>query len=276
MAKPNLDAGYFRSGLPYNRYGHGPRPLVVCQGLVFENKPAAGLIAGMNSGYRFLEASYSVYVVVRKPHLPACCTLKDMADDYAAMIGEEFGGPVDVIGVSTGGSIVQHLAADHPEAVRRLVIHSSAYKLGNAAKKVQWQVRNLAIQRRWRAAYAAIMGFMFSSSSERISLPARTLTWLVSGLMSASGAPKDPHDLVVTIEAEDVHNFKDRLGEIRAPTLVAGGGKDPFYPPELFRETAEGIPNARLRIYEGVGHPAAGKKFEQDVLAFLREDREPG
>lgn len=274
MAKPNLDAGYFRSGLPYNRYGSGPCPLVVCQGLVFENKPVTGSMARMNSVFKFLEASYSVYIVIRKPHLPAGYSMKDMADDYAAMIGEEFGGPVDVIGISTGGSIVQHLAADHPEAIRRLVIHSSAYKLGNMAKKIQWQVRNLAIQHRWREAYAVMMGFMFSSG-ERMPLPTRALTWLVSNLMSAFGAPKDPNDLVVTIEAEDVHNFKDRLGEIRAPTLVAGGGKDPFYPPELFRETAGGIPNARLRIYEGVGHPAAGKKFEQDVLAFLCEDRGP-
>jgi len=30
-------AGYFRSGLPYNRFGHGPRPLVIFQGLMFEN-----------------------------------------------------------------------------------------------------------------------------------------------------------------------------------------------------------------------------------------------
>ena len=35
----HVTAGYFRSGLPYNRFGHGPRPLVIFQGLVFENKP---------------------------------------------------------------------------------------------------------------------------------------------------------------------------------------------------------------------------------------------
>ena len=45
-----------------------------------------------------------------------------------------FGWPVDVIGVSTGCSIVQHLAADHPDVVRRLVIHSSAYPLSPAAR----------------------------------------------------------------------------------------------------------------------------------------------
>ena len=29
--------------------------------------------------------------------------------------------------------------------------------------------------------------------------------------------------------------------------------------------------NARLCLYPNLGHPAAGKPFERDVLAFLRE-----
>jgi pimeloyl-ACP methyl ester carboxylesterase len=84
-------------------------------------------------------------------------------------------------------------------------------------------------------------------------------------------SPKDPTDLVVTVKAEDKFAFKDRLAEITAPTLVAGGVDDFFYSPVLFRETAAGIPNAKLCLYEKMGHPAGGKQFRQDVLAFLRE-----
>ena len=130
MPNSTPKSGYLKSGLPYNRLGHGPRPLVVFQGLAFENKPQPGM---MNQMYDFLKDEYTVYAVLRKPGLPRGCSLKDMSDDYAAMIVEEFGGPVDVIGVSTGGSIVQHFAADHPGLVRRLVIHSSAYTLSEPA-----------------------------------------------------------------------------------------------------------------------------------------------
>jgi len=47
------------------------------------------------------------------------------------------------------------------------------------------------------------------------------------------------------------------------------GDEDPFYTPELFRETAAGIPNARLILYPGKGHAPSGKRFRRDVLAFL-------
>ena len=138
-------AGYFRSGLPYNRLGHGPRPLVVFQGLVpIENKPQPRMALGM---YKFLEDDYTVYSVLRKRGMPRGYTLQDMAADYAVMIRDEFGGPLDVIGISTGGSIVQHFAADHPDLVRRLVIHSSAYVLSDTAKQLQLTLGGLAQRR---------------------------------------------------------------------------------------------------------------------------------
>jgi pimeloyl-ACP methyl ester carboxylesterase len=219
--------------------------------------------------YKFLEDDYKVYVVLRKPGLPHGYALPNMADDYATMIREEFGEPVDVIGVSTGGSIVQHFAADHPDLIRRLVIHSSAYTLSEEAKRLQLQVGRLAQQRQWTKAYAVLFGPMFPHAGimKHLSQP---FIWLGSRLMSLD-APKDPTDLVVTVEAEDRHNFKDRLAQITAPTLVIAGTQDPFYTAALFRETAEGIPNARLILYEGMGHPASGKRFSQDVLAFLKE-----
>ncbi len=258
-----VNAGYFRSGLPYNRLGRGPRPLVIFQGLMFENKPQSGL---MNAMYNFLGEDYTVYSVLRKPGMPHGYTLGDMADDYAAMIREEFGGPVDVLGISTGGSIVQHFAADHPDLVRRLIIHSSAYRLSEPAKALQMEVGRLAGQRRWREAWATLLRFTLQPA--RFAGPLAGFAALIMSL----DTPKDPADLVITIAAEDRFNFRDRLAEITAPTLVAAGERDPFYTPALFRETAAGIPNAQLILYAGMGHPAGGKQFERDVLGFLREE----
>ena len=258
-------AGFFRSGLPYNRLGRGPRPLVVVQGLTFEHKPQPRLATWM---YRFLGEEYTVFSVLRKPGLPQGYTLADMADDYAVMIREEFGGPVDVLGISTGGSIAQHLAADHPDLVRRLVIHSSAHTLSEPARAVQWEVGRLAGQREWRDAWAVLLRFMLGQGPL-----ARLLAGLASALLSSS-KPADPSDLVITVLAEDRFSFREELPRIAAPTLVIAGDRDPFYTPALFRETAAGIPDARLILYPRMGHPASGKRFKQDVLAFLREGRD--
>src|SRR5512142_1357163 len=135
---PEPATGYFRNGLPYSRAGSGPRTLVVFEGLAFENKPMPSRMAV--GFYGFLEEDYTIYRVARKPGLPSGYTMQNMADDYATMIREEFGGPVDVIGMSTGGSIAQHFAADHPDLVRKLVLHSSAHTLGEAGKAVQWRI----------------------------------------------------------------------------------------------------------------------------------------
>jgi pimeloyl-ACP methyl ester carboxylesterase len=271
MSDLTNNKGYFRCGIPYNRFGCGKRILVIFQGLLFDNKPLTGLMSWKYAEmYDSLEQDYTIYLVSRRTGLPDGCSMKDLADDYAQMIKEEFAAPVDVLGLSTGGSIAQHFAADHPDLVRRLVIHSSAYTLSEGSKEAQLKVARLAKQRKWRAAFAALFGEMLPKGPAKyIFLP---IFFLVS-LLGASlfGKPDDPSDLIKTIEAEDKHDFKERLHEIKAPTLVIAGAKDPFYTEELFRETSEGIEDARLIICKGKGHPADGKQFKNDLHAFLLE-----
>ena len=47
---------------------------------------------------------------------------------------------------------------------------------------------------------------------------------------------------------------------------------DPFYSAELLRETAAGIPNARLTLDDGTGHAMLGKDFQGELLRFLSAD----
>jgi 3-oxoadipate enol-lactonase len=43
-------------------------------------------------------------------------------------------------------------------------------------------------------------------------------------------------------------------GAIRAPTLVASGAHDFLWPPEIGRQVADLIPNAKFVIIENAGH----------------------
>jgi pimeloyl-ACP methyl ester carboxylesterase len=76
-----------------------------------------------------LARHFTVYAVNRKPGLPVGATIKDLAGHYAEAIARQFPGPVLVHGISTGGSIAQQFAIDHPQLVRRLVLAATACRL---------------------------------------------------------------------------------------------------------------------------------------------------
>jgi pimeloyl-ACP methyl ester carboxylesterase len=94
--------------------------------------------------------------------------------------------------------------------------------------------------------------------------------WLAAPL-GGMGPYWDPSDMIATVEAEDAFDASERLGEIRAPTLVIGRERDPCNSRELFEETTRGIPVARLFIYRGRGHggTVTDRRLARDVTAFL-------
>lgn len=266
MAKERADRGVLAGGLPYNRIGSGP-VVVALQGLMFESRWLSGTEARFMLGpYRRLAETHALFVVNRRPRLPRGSSLSDMAADYTAMIRVEFESPVDVIGISSGGSIAFHLAAEHPDVVRRLVIQDCGCRLTERGREWQREAARLAEAGRWRDVSRLMMGAIWPDNAF-----GRSVAWLLSPLM-AMGAPKDPSDLVTLVEAEDRLDFCGRLGEIKAPTLVACGELDPFSGADLARETAAGIPNGRAVVYEGRRHGLRGPEFARDLADFLAAD----
>ncbi len=262
MPKLKATTGYSKNGLPYTRIGSGPRNLVIFGWLDFSHKPLSGM---MSSNFKRFAEDFTVYYVSRKPGLPTGYSMRDMSEDYATMIRDELGGPVDIMGISTGGPIAQHFAVDHPDLVHRLVLAMTGYRLTERGAKLQQGLGNLAQQGKWRTAAAGLATVLYPRGVKKLLF--KSLFWLLGKRIF--GAPSNPSDGLVELEAEDKHDFKERLAEIKVPTLVIGGEEDYFYP---IRETAEGIPNAKLILYEGLGHDAIMKRqFNEDVLAFLTE-----
>jgi len=206
MAK--LETGYSQNGLPYVRMGDSSRKLVVFGGLDFEHRPPSGLNLRLTrSQFSYLARDFTVYIVSRKPGLPRGYSLREMGNDYAVMIEEEIGPPVDVMGLSTGGAIAQYFAVDHANLIRRLVLALTGYRLTEEAAALQKRVGELAKEGRWRAAYAAMMDGVYPKGFNRFFF--RCLVWLFGGM----GAPKDPSDGLVEIEAEDIYgNHSEPVG----------------------------------------------------------------
>ncbi|WP_207795460.1 alpha/beta fold hydrolase [Cryobacterium zongtaii] len=257
--------GTWPGGMPFLAVGAGP-PLVFLAGITPNHEPPTG------SDRRFqtrqllpFAASRRVWWVNRRPGLEPGATMADIAADYANAMLRRFDEPVDVIGQSTGGSVALQLAADHPAVVKRLVIVSAAYRLGDEGRDTQLRTADNVLDGRPRAASAEMMRMLGAGAQSRRLLAA--LGWLVGARFFGHTTA----DLITTIRAEDAFDLRTRLADIVAPTLVIGGGRDAFYSAELFRATAEGIPRGTLALYPGRGHLGTmlDPRFLPDVLSFL-------
>ena len=268
---PDVREGMLVGGLPCLSFGEGP-PLVVFPGIGMSNANPSGIQRwGELRLLSPLAGAFTVYRVGRRVGLKPGTSIVDLANDYALALEEEIGEPVDVLGISTGGSIALQLAVDRPEMLRRLVVAGAAFRLSEYGREFQRRTAELSAagDRRGLARMQA-PDVTDSRLGRRI---AGGLLWLAGPLFIRRGW--DPSDMIATIEAEDAFDVGERLGEISAPTLVIGGGRDRFYPVELFRETARRIPNARLLIYEERAHGGtfADRRFGRDVIAFLQEEQ---
>src|SRR5215207_11564578 len=264
----NVRVGTLKGCLTYMAFGAGS-PLVVFPGLFPSNANPTGFLLRFEMGWLSpLARTFRVYRINRKVGLAPGTTMADLASHYATAIEDGFEGAIPILGFSTGGSIAQQFAVDHPELVRRLVLAGTACRLGPVARDAQRRHAQFAALGHYRRSLAALAPTLTESAlGQRL---AGAAMWLAAPL-GGMGPNWDPADLIATVEAEDSFDISDRLGEISAPTLVIGGERDHCYSRELFRETTRGIPDARLFIYEGRGHggTVTDARFARDVTAFL-------
>ncbi|MFI6595077.1 alpha/beta fold hydrolase [Nonomuraea sp. NPDC050536] len=241
-----IHEGELGRGLPCYELGQGD-PLVVLRWFGPHHANPRGMERRVElSVMRPLAGHFRVCAVTRAPGMAMGTTMAQIAADHAQALKERFGGPVDVLGMSSGGSLALQLAADHPDAVRSLVVAGAAYTLPERTRLVQRRYTEaVAAGRRGAHLQAPLTGRTPLGQALQ-----GAVMWLADPLMR----PANPTDMLRFAQAEDPFDVGDRLAGLRAPTLVIGGERDLAYSPELFRQTAGRIPGGRLIIYPRTGH----------------------
>lgn len=175
-------------------------------------------------------------------------SVEQLGRDLRGLPGESEG--ISICGLSLGGATAMWVAANAPERIDRLVLACTSARFGEPGP---WLERAALVREHGLEPIADdIVGRWFTPAA-----PAEVVARFRQMLVDA---PRD--DYAACCEALGRWDFRDRLGEIQAPTLVIAGAEDPATPPEHAELLANGIPDAKLVVLPAAAHLANVEQAE--------------
>jgi len=201
------------------------------------------------------------YRVVRYEH-PDADSVPGLADGLLALLDELGLFRVSICGLSVGGAVAMWLGATAPERVERLVLACTSARFGPPEG---WLERAALVRAEGMAGVA-------DASMPRWFTP----RFADPGPYRAMLLVTPPETYARACEALATWDFRNRLGDIAAPTLVIAGAEDPATPPAHAELIAEGIPGARLLVLDQAAHLAPAERpdaFAHAVVDHLEKVR---
>ena len=248
-------------------FGSGQKDLVIIPGLgdglsTVKGKAWAGRVI-----FRKCARKYRVTVISRRRDLQPGATTGSMAKDQALAMEALGIRKAHVVGISQGGMIAQHLAADHPEMVDRLVLAVSAPSCSELARE------NIS---RWVgfAKMGSYLGLIIDTTEK--AHPEKYLRRIrpLYPYLGSMAKKMDVSRFCIMAGACLSHNTQEKLDKITAPTLVIGGGADRTLGVDGSHQLHRLIDGSILKIYEDQGHALSEDEpdFYKTVLSFLQAE----
>ena len=222
--------------------------ILFISGLADEGACWVDQVAGLRDRYRL--TTFDNRGVGRSGTPEGRFRITDFAADTAALMEALGLERAHIVGSSMGGAIAQELALAHPERVRSIVLNGTWCRGDRFLHEI---FRNWM----WSAEKAdSIRDFLVTVNlwcfSPRIWNEGIMDGWLEAA--EASPYPQSVDAFCRSTEALIEHDTADRVGGIKAPTLVTVGELDLVLPPRFSEQLVERIPGARLVVIPDSGH----------------------
>jgi pimeloyl-ACP methyl ester carboxylesterase len=203
-------------------------------------------------------------------------TFPDLVADAVGLLDALELARAHLVGMSMGGAVAQLAALDHPERVASLTLMSTS-PAGPSEPDLPPSTEEL------RAHFAAgPPAPVWSDRAAVVDHAVEDLRPYVSPSRPFDEAAyRDlagrEFDRAANIESSVTNHFvleggdrwRERLGEVAAPTLVIHGDDDPLFPLGHAEALAKEIPGARLLVLERTGHELPRETWDVVVPAIL-------
>ena len=249
----------------YVQFGCGDRSLVVIPGLgdgivTVKNKALLGVFMFHDYVRRF-----KITIISRKNNLEEGATTFTMAHDQAEAMKALGIDHAEVVGISEGGMIAQHLAANYPELVDKLVLAVTIPRANEMLNEncVRW------IHLSDEGNYKELVRDINEKAHPEAFFKKMKKILPVTAFFSRK---MDKNRFRIQAGACMTHDAFDRLEAIEAPVLIIGAKEDETLGIRGSYELAREIWDCKVKIFEGHGHAVYEDEpeFHHVVLRFLR------
>jgi pimeloyl-ACP methyl ester carboxylesterase len=193
-------------------------------------------------------------------------TMRGLAQDAVDVLDAAGEPSAHVLGASMGGMIAQHLALEHRDRVRSLVLACTT--AGGPQGLPPWRLMATVMLRPWLGAkrtFPIVAPVLYAratleSSRDRVR----------EDLKRRIADGTSPLTVYAQMGAIALHDTRKRLVELEGlPTTVVHGLEDGLVPPKRGRELANLIPGAHLELIPSCSHLLTTDAEEETATAVL-------
>jgi pimeloyl-ACP methyl ester carboxylesterase len=244
----------------YRELGSGPPLLLIVGGGASMDEWPASFVDALAAHHEVVVFDNAGVGRTSAVSAPGSLSISAMASQTSALISALRLGRPAVLGWSMGGMIAQVLAVSHPDQVSRLILAATVVGTGKA---LPIPLDPPAVFSRLTA--AKIVAQLFPANQAAAARAYLNAILQYPGSYGISAATYHSQYLAVSRWVAGQDAAGRLVGDLRVPTLVAGGTRDQFIVTANDRLVASSVPGAKLLLFDDAGHAF----WFQDAARFI-------